>query len=124
MSQERERLPDRRPAATVIVRHLMNDGNTRDFVITFGFDPQDDLHVRECFCHSAKTGSDIAAILSDSCIAISLLLQRGYSLADLAHSFGENRAEGEAHGPPSSPLGSIVRAGIALERNIAGISPS
>lgn len=119
---ERERLPDRRPAATVTVRHVQNDGNEMNFVVTFGFD--DSAHIREAFAHAAKTGSDLAAILSDSCIALSLLLQRGYSLDDLAHSFGENRAEGEMHGLPSSLLGSIVRSGIALERSILNIVPS
>lgn len=121
----RTRLPERRPAATAIVRHTSNNGVETDFVVTFGFGIEEELHIRECFCSTgAKSGTDMAAILSDSCIAISLLLQHGMSISEIAHAFGEDRPEGAAHGPPSSVLGSIARAGVALERSLALIEPS
>ena len=73
--------------------------------------------------HSNKDGSDLDAFLSDSCIAISLLLQHGERMETLARAFGENRLEGAETGPPSSALGSIARAGAALDRKALEVVP-
>jgi hypothetical protein len=71
--------------------------------------------VVEVFADAKRTGSDSQAQLADSCIAISLLLQHGLTMKQIAEAFGESRSEGMASGPPSSILGCIARAGVALE---------
>lgn len=86
----------------------------RAFDCTFCFGP--DGYIREVFMRAAKEGSDLDAFLSDSCIAISLLLQHGETLEAPSKAFGENRVEGAESDPPSSALGSIVRAGALLDR--------
>lgn len=102
-------LPNRRRQVTEIVQHA-----GRDYIVSFGIAP--DGKVREAFCTTAaKSGTDTQAFINDSCVAISLLLQHGMTMADLAQAFGENRNEGEASGPPASPLGAVARAGAAID---------
>ncbi len=108
----RNKLPNRRHGITETVTHVSATGNTHKFDVTFGFD---DVGIREVFLHGGKEGTDLQAILTDACIAISMLLQHGETCQTLNHSFGENRAEGSILGPASSPLGTIVRAGAKLE---------
>ncbi len=71
--------------------------------------------VLEVFADGKRTGSDQQAQLSDACIAISLLLQHGVTVEQLAAAFGEVRNEGEETGHPASVLGAIVRAARELE---------
>lgn len=82
--------------------------------VGYGFDS--DGCVREVFADARKTGSDTQATLSDACIMLSLLLQHGMSIADIAAALGENRAEGASSGDCASVLGIISRAGVALEQ--------
>lgn len=75
----------------------------------------------EVFCaphKDLKVGTDVAANATDSCIAISMLLQLGMTFAKLAASFGEDRPEGASSGPPSSWLGAIARQGAELEKEL------
>jgi hypothetical protein len=111
----RKPLPERRECVTDRIRH-----GDHAYSVTFGFDS--DLNIKECFCNSPKEGSDAQAFISDSCIAMSLLMQHGMSISDLAETFGENRAEGADEGPPSSPLGAIARAGAAIEKEFRSAS--
>ena len=74
-----------------------------------------DIDSGEVFADGRRTGSDAQAMLSDACIAVSLLLQRGMTIGEVAASFGELRAEGQANGSPASLLGRIAIAGAALE---------
>jgi len=48
---------------------------------------------------------------------VSLLLQHGTTVADLARTLGESRQEGEQQGPPSSIIGAIVRRAIEVEKD-------
>lgn len=102
-------LKNRRHGITSRVSH-----GGHDFDVTFGFDECG--VIREVFMRSVKEGTDLSAFLSDSCIAISLLLQHGESMESLAKAFGENRLEGEIEGPASSALGTIAREGARLDR--------
>lgn len=102
-------LPNRRRQVTDVVTH-----DNRDYLVTFGLGT--DGLIRESFCTTAaKTGTDMQAFINDACIAVSLLLQHGMTMAELAAAFGENRNEGEKSGPPSSVLGAIARAGAAID---------
>ena len=112
VTANRRRLPNRRENQTVDVK-FPDAPEGKIYEITFGFDEHTG-RVLECFCSTPKTGSDSQATVNDSCIAISLLLQDGWRLADLAARFGENRGEGADHGPASSILGAMVRAGQVL----------
>jgi hypothetical protein len=108
-------LKNRRLSTTCVVRHTSNNGQQWDFTVTFGFDM--DGRVRECFCNSPKSGTDMQAFISDACIAVSLLLQHGMPITLVAAAFGEDRPEGADAGPPSSPLGAIARVGVTIERD-------
>lgn len=108
-------LPARRHAITLQVMAKNSDS----LHVTFGLSP--DGNLVETFCNpdsSLKVGSDLQAIVNDSCIAISLLLQHGMTFRQLAASFGEDRVEGAVDGPPSSWLGAIARRGAELEREM------
>ncbi len=78
----RQRLPNRRPNQTV---ELIYDG-TR-YEVTVGFHPATGK-AREVFCHGAKAGSSMDAILDDACILLSILLQHDIAPASLAASMG------------------------------------
>ena len=77
----RERLPNRRPNATI---DLEFDGVP--YAITIGFFP--DGRPGEVFTRGAKVGSSLDGLLDDACIALSILLQFGVEPAQLAHSLG------------------------------------
>lgn len=106
-------LQNRRASVVEDVLYTSAGGNDQRFTVRFGFDQNN--RIKECFCNSLKSGTDLNGLINDSCIAISLLLQHGMSMADLAEAFGENRAEGQSNGPPSSPLGAVARAGAKIE---------
>lgn len=107
----RTKLPSRRRAITKPIVH-----NNEKFLITFGFD--DEGTIREAFCADPRVGSDIHALLTDSCILLSLHLQTGAEIERLTNSLGENRAEGEKRGPPSSIIGAIARAIVELQNEV------
>ena len=56
------------------------------FSVTIGF--RRDGTPGEVFAYGARVGSDLHAMLSDSCIVMSLLLQHGVQPVALAHSLG------------------------------------
>lgn len=106
-------LPNRRENETVVLTH-----GQREFIVTFGIFEQ---RVVEVFCspsEKSRAGTDSQADLTDACIAISLLLQRGMKVAQLAAAFGEDRPEGMEKGSPSSILGRIACAGAELEGSL------
>ena len=110
-------IPSRRETVNMHVMYRRANGHNEWYEVSFG------LHegrVMECFANGAKAGSDMQAILTDACIAISVLLQHGAKASDLARMFGENRAEGEASGPPASPLGAIARAAAEIDGGLNG----
>ena len=108
VDDKRQRLPNRRHGLTLPVQH-----RNQFFDCTFGFDEAG--RVREVFMRSTKEGNDFSALMVDACIAASMLLQHGETMASLAASFGENRADGEKSGAPQSALGAIVRRGAMLD---------
>lgn len=78
----RRRLPDRRLAVT----HLVERAKGGPIQIGIGYDHQG--AAREVFLNGLKIGSDIEALLQDSCVLISLVLQHGMPAADLADRLG------------------------------------
>ena len=94
----RERLPNRRPNQTAA---LVYDG-TR-YEATVGFHPATGK-AREVFCHGAKAGSNMDAILDDASILLSLLLQHGVEPVSLAATMGKLGEEGQ----PASVIGALA----------------
>ena len=96
MKHDRNRLPDRRPNETV---ELMFNGTP--YAVTVGYFLATG-RIGEVFTHGAKVGSAMDAILDDTCVLISLLLQHGVEPRSLASSMGR-------HGDDQAPA-SIVGA--------------
>jgi hypothetical protein len=92
----RTRLPDRRPAETVMLEH----SGTR-FMVTIGFYP--DGRPGEVFTHGAKSGSTLDALLADACIVVSCLIQHGVEPRDLSASMGRL-----GNSEPASIIGAVV----------------
>ena len=86
----RRRLPDRRPNQTT---DMLYDGTC--YAVTVGFHP-DTGEPREIFTGGARIGSNMDAILDDSSILLSLLLQHGVEPAALARSMGRLGRGGQA----------------------------
>ena len=78
----RRRLPNRRPSET----RTLHVGNLT-FAASIGFDPVDG-RPSEIFLAGAKDGTDMAAILDDASVVISVALQHGISPEALAKSVG------------------------------------
>src|SRR4029078_6171854 len=79
----RERLPDRRAAATVDLEH----GGSR-FTVTIGYYP--DGRPGGVCTHGIRTGSGLDALLADACVLLSLLLQHGVEPDQIASSMGRS----------------------------------
>jgi hypothetical protein len=75
----RRRLPNRRPAVT----HDLVVGNAR-VAATLGFDELG--RPREIFLSGARVGADMAAILADASVVVSIALQHGISATALGLS--------------------------------------
>lgn len=109
----REMLRNKRHAITVDIEHPIN-GQPFKFAVSFGFDEKGCC--REAFCLAFKSGTDLQALLHDSLIAISLGLQHGASMAELARILGEDEPK-----PAQSIISAIVRTGARLDREIAEV---
>jgi hypothetical protein len=92
----RQRLPDRRAAATVDLEH----GGSR-FTVTIGFYP--DGRPGEVFTHGIRTGSGLDALLADACILLSLLMQCGIAPTQIANSMGRS-----GNAEPASIIGAVI----------------
>lgn len=103
----REMLAPRRDNVSMTMTVKMGE-NPVDFAVTFGFDAG--RRVREVFCLPFKTGTDMQALLHQAMIAISLGLQHGVTMPELARILGEDDPA-----PPRSIIGAIVRAGALLD---------
>jgi len=112
----RERLPDRREGHTLKIVWRLLGGQEINLYATIGY--YADGRVGEVFGDTAKSGTDMEALISDGCILISLALQHGVPLSLVAEALGENRAEGASEGPPASPLGMIAREALLLEKEM------
>ena len=108
MEPRRERLPNRRSQATETVTW-----RGQEWLMSVGFNPQG--LARETFVKGLKTGGDMAAIMDDACVLLSLLLQAGYRAGDIDGRLGR---EGIASPAPASPLGLAARTAAAMEREM------
>ena len=111
----RRRLPNRRSSET----HALSVGNHR-FTATVGFDPADG-RLREVFLNGAKGGGELALILDDVAVLVSVALQHGIRPTTLAKSVARiplvplTPADlAEASGPKQTAPASVVGAVLDL----------
>ena len=106
----RRRLPTRRPSET----QTLYVGNLT-FAATVGFDPQDG-RPREVFLAGAKDGTDMAAILDDASVVMSVALQHGVSAAALAKSVARLPSTALVPSDLAAPTGPSHTAPISMAR--------
>lgn len=111
----RQRLPSRRQGVTEPLTYRKGEPCEVRFDVTFNWEEGGDWRtrgpVREVFCMAFKEGTDLRTLLHHACIMTSIALQRGETMAGLAHTLGE----GDPNCKPGSILGLIVRAGAAVD---------
>ncbi len=115
----RRRLPNRRPALT----RSIDAGNHR-LEVTIGLDPADG-QPREVFLDGAKGGGELAMILDDVAVLVSVALQHGVSAAVLAKSMARVPLApvapadlAEAAGPRQTAPASVVGVVLDLLREL------
>lgn len=101
----RERLPDRRRQISTEI--AWGEGAlSQTWTLSVGLD--DERNVKEIFVTSILGGSDMEALVDDACVAISLLLQHGMDIAEVAKHLGREGVN------PDAPAASIL--GVAVAR--------
>ena len=110
---ERTRLPNRRPQLT----EGFSVGQT-DYHASVGLELTPDGYIpREVFIEGAKPGSDMAFVLHDAAVLISLALQHGVSPEVLAHSLARIplNPDDESEITPASATGAAVDFLLRIE---------
>ncbi len=109
----RERLPNRRPSSINRIVHIEPNGG--EFVLEVAVAHFADGRCAEVFITDpgSKSGSALAAILNDVAITISLFLQHGGRVGDLAKSLGRYD-----NGAPVSPLGAVADLALEIEGEV------
>lgn len=108
MSEDtRTKLPSRRQQ---VIENI--DAHGWQLTLGVGFAP--DGTAREIFLDGFKSGQDIEALLDDACILASMLLQHGYSAAQLADKLGR---EGPQSPDQASPIGWVLARLVEIERD-------
>ena len=97
----RKRLPNRRPAVTEQITFMRSDGNLAVYDATIGFDGEG--RPKELFLTGARAGSDMAAALADTAVAVSVALQHGVRARAMALSVSRNH-----EGMPVSAIGAAL----------------
>ena len=102
----RNALPNRR-----LQQSQAAEWNGQEWVFSAGFDRGG--QVREVFVKGPKVGSAMDAIMDDASVLVSLLLQAGYTLAELQPHLG--REGGIPSAPVASPIGFVVQVAAEIE---------
>jgi hypothetical protein len=99
----RERLPNRRPAATATA-----EWNGRPLHVSVGF--SNDGRVLEIFCRDARrVDSERDRMVDDAAVLVSRALQHGDTLTAIANGIGRL-----PNGAASSVIGAIIDAAVKL----------
>jgi hypothetical protein len=80
----RTKLPDRRPSVTERNKIVLDGGKATPVLVTIGFADDAMTTPREVFCADWKAGTALHAIVTDTCILISRLLQHGDRATEIA----------------------------------------
>ena len=105
---QRRRLPNRREAVTETIEFAAGDGRVVRYEATIGFDELG--QPREIFLFGAKAGTDMAAVLADTAVALSVALQHGVGAKAMAMSISRTPPPlGSLHGGmPASVVGAAL----------------
>lgn len=103
----RQRLPNRRPSVTLPVL-WQTEAGSQHFTLTAGFDPITVRLAEIFYADGQKTGSGMQHTVQDACTVISIALQHGVTVAELAHSIGRVPMGGAL--AAASPIGAILDA--------------
>ena len=103
----RKRLPNRRQAVRQEVEFDPQVPNGSLCTVSVGFG--DDLRPAEVFISTRKRGSPLDAFCNDAAILLSLALQHGAKVADIAHSLGRT-----ADGRRTSVLGTAIDLAVEV----------
>jgi len=105
---QRRRLPNRRAAVTETIEFAAGDGRVVRYEATIGLDELG--RPQEVFLFGAKAGTDMAAVLADTAVALSVALQHGVTAEAMALSI--SRAEpalgSTRAGMPASVIGAAL----------------
>ncbi len=101
----RQRLPDRRPSETRVIRWVGSDDQFTEYAVTVGCFL--DGRPGEVFANGPKVGSTMQSLLEDACVAVSIALQHGVKPEDLARSMGRTPISKTETGP-ASIIGAIA----------------
>lgn len=106
-------LPQRRPNMT---RDLVHGDFA--FTLTIGFDLAG--RPREVFADGQRIGSNVAHVIADACVVISLALQHGCAPRDLPKSMGRvpDVMRGGGACLPASVLGAIAEAIAEIDAEV------
>lgn len=104
----RRQLPARRPCLTETITVQRGDGTFANYDMTVGFEIPT-VTPREIFIDGPKDGTDMAAIVSDASVLISLSLQSGVTAEAMSHSIA--RIPDPMDGPATEPA-SVIGAAI------------
>ena len=108
------RLPDRRQTVSTDMHW-----NGQTYHLSFGF--AETGKIAEIFWSSPKVGSDSAHLISDGAVEISLALQSGLSLQQIAHCMGQvPDPMSKAGHKPASLLGAVLQCARQIEGEIWG----
>lgn len=111
----RRRLPNRREAVTESIEFFAGDGRIARYEAAVGFDELG--RAKELFLSGAKAGSDMAATLADTAVALSVALQHGVSATSMAVSIARVApADGLRAGTPASVVGAALDLLARYER--------
>jgi hypothetical protein len=105
----REKLSPRRLGITERLTFRPGVPGEVTFDVTFGYELGGP--VKEAFTLAFKLGSDYQDLMHQACIALSIALQSGQSMSDIARVMGES----DPAQPPHSMIGLVVRAGVVLD---------
>lgn len=103
----RHRLPNRRPSVTLPVT-WRTDAGEQYFTLTAGYDPATGVLAEVFYSDGQKTGSQVQHGVQDACVIISVALQHGVTVAELARSIGRVPMAGTC--TAASPIGAILDA--------------
>lgn len=110
-STQRVRPPARRPSVTLRLTWRTEAG-AQEFDATIGFDPRTAQPVEVFYAGGQRVGSDLRAVVQETCILISLHLQRGMAPHEIAHSLSRRPVYGQDE--PETVIGALVDA-VAAE---------
>jgi hypothetical protein len=117
----RRRLPQRRPSVTESIEFMRGDGSAMRYEATISFDEL--CRPKEIFLFGAKEGTDMAAVLADTAVALSVALQHGVLAEAMAVSISRVAELGDqARGRPTSIIGAALDLLARYEREMTAVA--